>query len=742
MTKFKKAYLKYPIIFFVILFFYAGRPVEFGQERAFFHSYAIAKPIIRIALGRQLSEVNIKASAGMKIYEVGSQYRLLAADASELLARGKKIQLSEKFSVQVAQADSRQEAEKIARSVRLKINTIAEDVDRFRSRRFYSVRFGDFLTRGEALSFIRSLSEAGIEEAWVVREEVARPEKNAFWALVDNELIHFPEQTTLYLVPANAWSFLSFNDTPYRGFFLLRASGEGLQVINILNLEDYLKGVVPMELSPARYPELEALKAQAIAARTYAWRNLGLMEAEGFDLTATPEHQAYGGMRAENPLSNQAVEETKGQGLFYRGKPINALYTSTCGGMTEEGKAVFGGADVPYLRAVECVEEKFAEERITTSRPPRHFHLGPRDITREVSLLVALGILSSDAEASFLNHYFNEPALASEVVSWVKTAGEYLHLKTRSQSAAPPADPLTPSIFSRFLIDYLGWLERAENLLLQSEVDFLLRDFPQGADKERRPVAYLIREGYLTPTSDLTTPGKAISRGEVLCTLAKVIQKEKYPLRLARFRGLQGREVKLEEEGKIATYSLSPRAFLFRSLEGEVFPAQSLIFLGGEEVLFLEKEGQVFWLELRPQPATNVLDRSSAHAAWQVRFGREELSRRLNEYFPIGELKDLQVKRRGKSHRVLELEIIGEAGKAAVKGLRVRWVLGLRDTLFTIDREFDDQGRVSHFIFTGRGWGHGVGLCQVGAFGLAQRGTTYRDILNKYYPGTKIGKLY
>jgi len=745
-SRIKRYLIKYPFVLFILLFFFAARPVEFGEEKSFFHGYAIAQPVIRVAIGRQLSEARITASSGMKVYEVCHQYRLLAAEASEILGRGEKVQLSEKFLVQAAQAESRQEAEKLVRDLSKKVPgriVVVEDFDRLRGRRFFSVRYGDFLTRGEALAWLKTLNQAGITEAWIVREEVARPEKNAFWALVDDQLLHFAAKTTLYIIPANEWSYLTFNGTAYRGMFILQSQSAGLQVINVLNLEDYLKGVVPMELSPRQFGELEALKAQAVAARTYAFRNLGLMAAEGFDLNATPEHQAYGGMSAEHPLSNQAVDATKSEGLFYRGQPINALYTSTCGGMTEEGSAVFGGSDLPYLKATECVEERLPEYRLETSRQPLHLSLGPRDITKEISWLMAAGIVNFNSWAASLSVYLNEPAQPEELTIWVEATGRYL-----SRQAHPinplslPAEPLTPLIFGRYLIDYLGWRERSQNLLLESEVNYLLRDFSRPLSKDLRPLAYLIREGFLPSTPGLAEPGKVMTRGEILFTLARIMQKEKPAFRSAKFKAKTGPELKLEVENETLTFTLSPQAFLFREMGGEVSPASSLSLLGGEEVLFWARDGEVVWLELQPTPSTNVLDRNSAYSQWQVRLSREELSRRVNEYYPVGEVEDLRVLRRGQSHRVLEMEIIGHAGKAVVRGLRVRWVLGLRDTLFTVDREWEGNGQVGYFVFTGRGWGHGVGLCQVGAYGLAQRGATYRHILNKYYPGTKIGKLY
>lgn len=735
--------IKYPFLLFLALFFFAGRPVEFGQEKTFFYGYAIPRPVIRVAIGRNLNEIKIQASSGMKIYEVNRQYRLLKAEANELLVRGKKIPLTEKFLVQVGQAESRQEAEKLARSFSQKIVgriTIAEELDRLRGRRVYYLRYGDFLTRGEALSFLQTLNQAGYFEAWIVREEVAQPEKNSFWALVDDEIIHFEPKTTLYIIPANSWSYLSFNGNKYRGMFILRGLEAGLELVNVLNLEDYLRGVVPAELSPAAFGELEALKAQAVAARTYAWRNIGLNAGQGFDLTATPDSQVYGGMDVEHPLSNQAVEETKGQLLVYRGQPINALYTSTCGGMTEEGKAVFGGPEIAYLRAVECVEERLPSYDLNTNRPAVHFSFGAKDLTFDLAMLASLGIITDN----FSPNWLEEPSPASEIQDWVEKTAAYLGLRAGPAASFLPlsAEPLTLGVFSRFLVEALNWRERVQNLLLPSEVDWLLRDFSKIAEKDRRPVAYLLSRGYLTSSLEFAGESPVINRARAAIILSRIIQKEKSPLERARFRDQKEREIVLEAEGKLSQFPLAARAFLFRSLGGEISPASRLTLLGGEEVLYLEKEGQVVFLEVIYPAASNVLDRSSAYAGWQVRYSREDLSRRVNEYFPVGEIKDLRVLRRGQSHRVLELEIIGEKGRAVCRGLRVRWVLGLRDTLFTIDREWQTDGQVGYFIFTGRGWGHGVGLCQVGAYGMAQRGASYKEILNKYYPGTKISKLY
>ncbi len=136
------------------------------------------------------------------------------------------------------------------------------------------------------------------------------------------------------------------------------------------------------------------------------------------------------------------------------------------------------------------------------------------------------------------------------------------------------------------------------------------------------------------------------------------------------------------------------------------------------------------------------MDRSSPFHRWKLRISREALENRINQYYPVGELVDIIPQRRGVSQRAVEILINGKETQTVVKGLRILRVLGLKETLFVIDREYDTEGRITHFTFYGRGFGHGVGLCQVGAFGMAQAGADYRKILKKYYSGIKISKIY
>ncbi len=143
------------------------------------------------------------------------------------------------------------------------------------------------------------------------------------------------------------------NGKPYRGKLRVEPGpGYTLTVVNILNLEDYLKGVLPCELGPVRESTFEAAKAQAVAARTYALSHRKRNWGEDYDLESTQADQVYGGLGAESEFSNRAVEETFGVVVTYRGEVIEAKYSSTCGGWTANAEDCWGGAPQPYLRSI------------------------------------------------------------------------------------------------------------------------------------------------------------------------------------------------------------------------------------------------------------------------------------------------------------------------------------------------------------------------------------------------------
>jgi len=140
---------------------------------------------------------------------------------------------------------------------------------------------------------------------------------------------------------------VSMGGRKYRGYFVVRATDGGL-----LDLEDYLRGVVPSEM-PVDWP-LEALKAQAVAARTYALYRRSESSEEDYDLLSDVNDQVYLGAERENEKTDRAVLQTAGMILTYKNNIVRAYYHSTSGGRTENGEEVFKGANLPYLKSVWC----------------------------------------------------------------------------------------------------------------------------------------------------------------------------------------------------------------------------------------------------------------------------------------------------------------------------------------------------------------------------------------------------
>jgi len=146
--------------------------------------------------------------------------------------------------------------------------------------------------------------------------------------------------------------FIQVNHTPYRGYIAI-LKRTGLTVVNYVLVEDYLYGVVPKEMPPSW--NAEALRAQSVAARTFALKNRKSHSAEGFDLCSTSHCQVYEGMPAETRTTTEAVDSTRGEVLFYKGAIMDALFHADSGGMTESSEYVWGSS-VPYLRAVTEVQ--------------------------------------------------------------------------------------------------------------------------------------------------------------------------------------------------------------------------------------------------------------------------------------------------------------------------------------------------------------------------------------------------
>jgi stage II sporulation protein D len=202
-----------------------------------------------------------------------------------------------------------------------------------------------------------------------------------------------------------------------------------------------------------------------------------------------------------------------------------------------------------------------------------------------------------------------------------------------------------------------------------------------------------------------------------------------------------GKTMKLNINGQPREFNLSADAPIYQRVGDERLAMRQGTWIGGELMDFRAVGDTIQMLVYRINFANPAADRFSRLALWQVHKTRQELDTAFKP-LNIGGIQDMRVISRGPSERPLNTEIMGSAGRATVRALRLRTLLSLRDSLFSFDIERNAQGEVLGMTFFGRGWGHGVGMCQVGAYGMALDGATYDQILKKYYKGIELKKVY
>ncbi|MCU1244162.1 MAG: SpoIID/LytB domain protein, partial [Acidobacteria bacterium] len=316
---------------------------------------SIDQPRIRVGLvGDQGSYTFPRTSDG---------YYLVGAAGPAMLRRGFTVvaPLSDAavhYAVQVAAISDKSSADAFMERLRTEGTRVDSVFDPSATNGgMYRILAGDFADSKSAQPLRDQLTQRGYGKDMLV---VRRPSDQPFQKrhqITDDEGEQFTiEGDSLLIMPVTAETIV-IDGKPYRTAARVTINGRGLlNVINELSLEDYLRGVVPAEMGSKIYDELEALKAQALAARTYAVRNLGQFGAEGYNICPGPACQAYKGFSGEEALTDQAVRETAGQVITYQGHLIDSLYTAACGGATSDVGTMFPGRNEPYLRRASCVE--------------------------------------------------------------------------------------------------------------------------------------------------------------------------------------------------------------------------------------------------------------------------------------------------------------------------------------------------------------------------------------------------
>ena len=571
----------------------------------------------------------------------------------------------------------------------------------------YRVRLGRHATREEAERQKQRLAGSGVESAFVISEPAAVTEPAM--RLIQGETTTRVVGRWLAFRPRGG-DGIRIAGGRYRGRILVHLNRRGtLNLINEVDFEDYLRGVVPREMGPEVFDDLDALKAQTVAARTYTVRNLGEFAGEGYDICATPRCQVYGGMDVEHPLSDQAVLETAGEVLLYEDQLVDARYSSTCGGHTEDMKVVFPERDEPYLKGVPCLEAGVDGLAGDLARGRRF----PEAVTRR--LLPATGA----ATAAALGARFEHLALLAGL---------------------PVPDDRLASLdrreVQRFVASLFDLALDARLFVAREDLPYLLDVRPPDwSESDLRLAAYLVRSGLLA--GDLDRPLSAAEIEETLFQLALfllVLER-----REVRYLSAEGGELRFRAAGEEQALALPARLATFRR-RGERLASGPLALLAGDHLTLYVAGEKLLAVVQRVDTDGVAFDRTSNRSTWTRFRSDAELAELAAGRYPGFGLESFELVSRGVSGRVGHMRLLGAAGETVdVRGLAVRWTLDLPDTLFTAKR-LDPSGGEPGWLFSGRGWGHGVGLCQVGAYGMAVRGHDYRAILGHYYSGVRVVK--
>ena len=147
-------------------------------------------------------------------------------------------------------------------------------------------------------------------------------------------------------------ALIAYNGKHYRGELLFLPNDTAMVVVNRVRMDDYLRGVVPLEIGTRDARDSAAVQAQAVTARSYAYVHAAAGSSRAYDVTASVSDQLYGGADAETAVSNAAVSSTRGLVLQYAGRVVNAPYHSACGGSTAGADEIWRSAAEPYLQRV------------------------------------------------------------------------------------------------------------------------------------------------------------------------------------------------------------------------------------------------------------------------------------------------------------------------------------------------------------------------------------------------------
>ena len=587
----------------------------------------------------------------------------------------------------------------------------------------WRVLAGRFARAAEAEPLLAKLQASGFEELWVSSEKhPGTPRKGrALYAVSERyERRALPRDGVAFQAAGGLTSV--HGKGRYRGRVEIFPNAQGrLTVVNELDLETYLRGVVPREMGAWEYPALEALKAQAVAARTYAVANRGKRAGEGFDLLDTVADQVYGGREGEQALTDRAVAETEGLVATFDGRPIQALFQATAGGATVDNRHVFGG-DQGYLKGVSSY---LAQPTLRTFQGAQAPSGDASWLTPDLLKLAAAGLVPAEM--------LREETMRAPVSA---TRWWTVFTQTLARLGLPvPEPPLIrgPAIFP-FMAAALGFGRVVDGQERALDASYFLGGT---VPREANPglLSFLVRRG-IVPPGDLT--GGEPSLKQVLAALARLWQ-ELEPLEFTEGTLLADGQVRPKGKGP------EPLRLQAEVLLAEEAPGGHLRLVArtdaqvGDRLKWIGDGGASRILVRRLDPDGASMDRYNPTAHWKVEVKEADLLARLGARAGIHAVNGLDLEHNSEG-RVLKLTVRDGRNRPHVfTGMRIRGVLGLKDNVFRVLTV--GAGAQRRWIFYGRGWGHGVGMDQTGAYGFALEGWSFDRILKHYYTGIALTRV-
>lgn len=718
------------------------------------------EPLIRIGLVTGATDARISSAGDYFVMDK-------MPEASRQLLHGEvRIRIERQgagtdpvYQIQVASFSHPENAEAMKEKLS-KIFDVPVSIHKSSASGTNQVRVGEFLTKEDAQAFLKTMNGPEYRRAYIVTETSAAAGGKAVLALRgSNGLFKLTGAGFLFL-PSSATGFLCVNGKPYRGSLDVVLNKKGMiTIVNQVGVEEYLLGVVPAEISPTAYPEYEGLAALSIASRTYALYHRGQFGSEGFDLTDDTRTQVYGGVNAEKAATDKAVQGTRGLAIYYHDKLIDAMYMSTCGGRTEDFSNVYDAPSVPYLKSVFCaIEGGPAKGEAVLEGGNRLAQVILTDdgsvANRNLELARILGLVDFDSRTP--PEFFTEQIKRDEAVRLIENARKAAN-RAQAEDPPAPADVNRRAGFLKFAAEEFFGADEIKQRISLRDVDYYTANLEDGnavSESARYALSYLMQAGLWNPNPDNTVrPDAPVRRCDAISLLLRWVESVRPDiLRQATFvEALPGKDggetdavLEVKRGSRTQEIPLSKAPSLFRLDSGRPIPIRSLRIIGNEKLAFhVSSSGRIDFLETELNPTGASSDRYSPAATWNVTFTRSDLEKKLHSLADsIGSFIDMKPSAIGNSGRVIKVQAIGSRGSVVLNGYRVRNALGLKDTLYTIARELNPDGSIANFTFSGRGFGHGIGLCQVGAFGMARAGRSHEEILKTYYTGVEIKKAY